>query len=628
MTSTTLIAALKTMNQQGGNATAGKGSGASGAQDFLSQILTEITQGQIDPSSLPKGMTVGDLQAKIAQLQKGDGTQEAAAGGTGKLPKNLQNMPVLDLVALIKGLEETAQQQDASGVQAADKGKKNAAQNAAVLAQIIATLMAPPNAATPFTSKGTQDSMAAKGAGKAGSAAQGLGGHVSDILSLIQQKIDGLKQANGVISPHMLTDLKKDISAELKQEGYSQKQIDKHLAKLVDLITGKTDIMAAAQQNAGQAKTPLEQAAPASPSQTDSPSAGTSALSPSPASDPQPAKTADASSPSDTQSGAATPNGSDASGVKAGSDAGVPSSNASANAKTAKNSPQANMAAALHTAKNGAQPQATQTTSATPAHNTPAVSQHASTTQNNASAAAQQAQNLPQNLGGSNTASNGKPEGTVAGLIDTLSQNGSGQGGFNSSGDGNFGGNAFQNAQSIISGGGMAGSGNANGSGFAQYINAAQAAQSTPNATMQMVGLQIYRNALAKVSNMTLQLQPAELGRLDIKMKFDKNGTVKAHLSAEHPETLAMLQKDSSQLQRILQQNGLQMDDSGPTFDLRQQNDGNLDNFRENTGRRNKGGNISGAGGASATAAALAQQAMLSVSASGHVSATGVNIVV
>jgi len=104
------------------------------------------------------------------------------------------------------------------------------------------------------------------------------------------------------------------------------------------------------------------------------------------------------------------------------------------------------------------------------------------------------------------------------------------------------------------------------------FTNYLTSARSTPNTTIQMINIQLQRNIDAKVHTMTLQLDPVELGRMDIKMKFDKDGGIKAHLTVEKPETLALLQKDSYHLERTLQRSGLNIDDSSLSFDLRQHN--------------------------------------------------------
>lgn len=158
---------------------------------------------------------------------------------------------------------------------------------------------------------------------------------------------------------------------------------------------------------------------------------------------------------------------------------------------------------------------------------------------------------------------------------------------------------------------------------FAQY-NAQATAQTLPAQTTQMIALQIQRNASAKVDSFTMQLDPADLGRLDVELKFHRDGSVQAHLSADRPETLAMLQKDSAHLERILQQAGFDTKDGSLSFDLRQQADGNNAGGTGNkrAGSGGIGGNMTNDNIEAANNAA--EQTRLS----GYVGLQGVNIMV
>ena len=113
---------------------------------------------------------------------------------------------------------------------------------------------------------------------------------------------------------------------------------------------------------------------------------------------------------------------------------------------------------------------------------------------------------------------------------------------------------------------------------FASYM---AAGRSMPTQALNMVAVQIQRNAAARIDTFTLQLEPADLGRLDIRMKFGRDGDIKVHMSADRPETLSMLQKDTQQLERILQQAGLQADENTLSFDLRQHGESNLEGYRD-----------------------------------------------
>jgi flagellar hook-length control protein FliK len=198
--------------------------------------------------------------------------------------------------------------------------------------------------------------------------------------------------------------------------------------------------------------------------------------------------------------------------------------------------------------------------------------------------AAQAAQPLP--LPANNAAKAETPLNTL--LSAMTSQAGlSASGGFDSAGGG-FGQNGFAGGFT----GGDTGFGNITMNGgtqtaFAQYMSAN--GQALPAQTSQMIAVQIQRNAAAKIDTFTLQLEPADLGRMDIELKFKQDGSMKAHLSVERPETLAMLQRDSAQLERLLQQSGLNTDGQSLSFDLRQHG-GGQEKRELQTGAHTQGG--------------------------------------
>jgi flagellar hook-length control protein FliK len=152
---------------------------------------------------------------------------------------------------------------------------------------------------------------------------------------------------------------------------------------------------------------------------------------------------------------------------------------------------------------------------------------------------------------------------------------------------------------------------------FANYMTAAGSTQST---VTQQISLQLQHNIHAKIDTLSVQLNPLELGRLDIKLKFAKDGSIKAHMTVDKPETLAMLQKDSAQLEKILQQSGLAVDENALSFDLRQQNQQNLEGFKNGYSNADNNNN--------AVNSDNALQAKLAVETYGYITQSGVNIMV
>ena len=72
-------------------------------------------------------------------------------------------------------------------------------------------------------------------------------------------------------------------------------------------------------------------------------------------------------------------------------------------------------------------------------------------------------------------------------------------------------------------------------------------------------------------SRFEIRLDPAELGRIDVRIDIDRHGQVTSHLTVERPETLSMLRQDANQLQRALDNAGLSTGNSGLQFSLRDQ---------------------------------------------------------
>lgn len=86
--------------------------------------------------------------------------------------------------------------------------------------------------------------------------------------------------------------------------------------------------------------------------------------------------------------------------------------------------------------------------------------------------------------------------------------------------------------------------------------------------TMQ-VAVQIARAAQDGVNQIQVRLNPAELGRVDVKLDVGHDGRVIAVVTADKQETLDLLQRDQRGLERALQDAGLQTNSGGLSFSLR-----------------------------------------------------------
>jgi flagellar hook-length control protein FliK len=95
------------------------------------------------------------------------------------------------------------------------------------------------------------------------------------------------------------------------------------------------------------------------------------------------------------------------------------------------------------------------------------------------------------------------------------------------------------------------------------------------------LALQIAVTAQSGRSRFEIRLDPAELGRIDVRIDVDRHGQLTSHLTVEKPETLAMLRQDAPQLQRALDNAGFKTGDGGLQFSLRDQSSSGRNNGNE-----------------------------------------------
>ena len=110
----------------------------------------------------------------------------------------------------------------------------------------------------------------------------------------------------------------------------------------------------------------------------------------------------------------------------------------------------------------------------------------------------------------------------------------------------------------------------------------ATAAASAP-VPVSGLAMEIAASAKSGKTRFEIRLDPAELGRIDVRIDIDRHGQMTSHLTVERPETLSMLRQDANQLQRALDNAGLSTGNGGLQFSLRDQssqgqNDGNQSN--------------------------------------------------
>jgi flagellar hook-length control protein FliK len=81
----------------------------------------------------------------------------------------------------------------------------------------------------------------------------------------------------------------------------------------------------------------------------------------------------------------------------------------------------------------------------------------------------------------------------------------------------------------------------------------------------------IASRALAGDKHIDIRLDPPELGRIEVRLKVDREGQISSHLIADRPDTLALLRRDGAGLERALQDAGFKTAGDGLQFSLRDQ---------------------------------------------------------
>ena len=90
------------------------------------------------------------------------------------------------------------------------------------------------------------------------------------------------------------------------------------------------------------------------------------------------------------------------------------------------------------------------------------------------------------------------------------------------------------------------------------------------------------RKAVAEgLDQITIRLNPTELGRIDVKIELGSDGSLRAAFAADKQMTLDLLKGDSRQLEQALSEAGLSTDAGGLNFSLRGDNRENAQAFRQ-----------------------------------------------
>ncbi len=162
--------------------------------------------------------------------------------------------------------------------------------------------------------------------------------------------------------------------------------------------------------------------------------------------------------------------------------------------------------------------------------------------------------------------------------------------------------------------------------GFDAFAKTGNLPTSTSLANAQAIAAQISRHVRGGENRFEIRLDPAELGKIDVKLTIGSDGQARAHLFVERPETMDFLMRDQRMLERTLQQSGLQLEDKGLEFSLMDQGDQNQQ-WSEQQNQSDDDVRSSSSDSANNTEAG-AEEPVDSALAQNYVATDGVNLVI
>ena len=93
----------------------------------------------------------------------------------------------------------------------------------------------------------------------------------------------------------------------------------------------------------------------------------------------------------------------------------------------------------------------------------------------------------------------------------------------------------------------------------------------TPAPNVNSLAIEIAAKSQSGAKQFDIRLDPPELGRIEVRLSIDATGKAQAHMTVDQPQTLDLMQKDSSSLTRALRDAGLDVSQNGLNFSLKGQ---------------------------------------------------------
>jgi len=91
---------------------------------------------------------------------------------------------------------------------------------------------------------------------------------------------------------------------------------------------------------------------------------------------------------------------------------------------------------------------------------------------------------------------------------------------------------------------------------------------------LRTVAIQVAARAKDGDRHFDIRLDPPEFGKIDVRLSVTNGGHAQAHIAADKPQTLDLLQRDQAMLHRALKDAGLDLSNNSLNFSLKGQERG------------------------------------------------------
>ncbi len=122
----------------------------------------------------------------------------------------------------------------------------------------------------------------------------------------------------------------------------------------------------------------------------------------------------------------------------------------------------------------------------------------------------------------------------------------------------------------------------------------------------EQVALNLKQAVAANNNEITIQLKPASLGTIDVKLNVGHDGRISAVITADRSDTLNMLKQDSGNLQQALRDAGLNADANSLSFNMRGDNQSFAQNSQQGSSGNSAGNRFANSAADNAAIAAAA----------------------